>query len=848
MHAPWQFSFGLTQQVADSTLKSNPNYRQRTIYLAASLSLLLITLGCNHAGAQKDRPDVASNGVTDIAISGSVAQTGVTRLGVNISGQNFYDSGQIARNLIFRNPGFEGQMWQSILRCKAVTATSCTDGNQWAQWPANFLESAQFEFISGSAVGVTGTVISSIPADGRVNDQGVRINFAQPSKMPSPGDFVVVRKTFPGNAQAGWWTNDPGGVMISTEFSDLPPGTTGKQALKVTAPNSGQSAEVSSYFDYSSGHAFVRLSGPYRLHFWAKGIGGNNKIQVTLIRQSRPGTLFIGKEVGLSNKWREYNLDFSAAESGNITSNIALKLNISGASVLVDDMSLSPVAASSTNPTAFRDEVVSALKTLHPGVLRWNDGANTGNSIDNAIAGPFARMRAGATTQSAIADEISIGLHEFLQLCQVVGAEPYYVMPPGISMTEAKNLIEYLAGSPSTPYGAKRAARGQTEPWTAVFPTIHLELGNEEWNAIFHGSAIPDAVVYGSRAKAIFTTMRQSPAYIPDKFDLIIGAFFVQPDRTKEQLANSGGYDSTSVAPYLFNNLSDVSSNEAIFGPMFAQPEMYDSRPSGLMTQQAKMTKALAHPAKLVVYEVNLSTTSGSAPQSSFDAVVPSLGAGLTVVEHMMLMMRDLGVKTQAVWSLSGYVNSFKNSSNGKDQTTPLFGVVVDMGGETNLRRPQFLAEELANQAILPTMLTTTLTGANPTWNQKHSDNDNVQIEKAHYLQTFAFSEGTSRSVIVFNLSRSQALLITFSGVGAPSGTVQLSQLTSKNITDSNEVTSHVAITGTTLNGFNPQTPYSLPPFSMTVFKWNSGHLGASFPIGRRPSESDRLYIITTRD
>jgi alpha-L-arabinofuranosidase len=822
MHVPWQFSFGSTQCAADSTLKSHLDHSQRAIHIIASLSLVLFTLGCNHAGAQKDRPDPATNGVTDIGITNSVAQTGLKRLGVNISGQNFYDSGQISRNLVLRNPGFEGQIWQSILRCRAVTATSCTDGNQWAQWPANFLEGAQFEFISGNASGVKGTVISSVPADGRVNDQGVRINFAQPSKVPSPGDFVVVRKTFPGNGQAGWWVNNAG--IISTEFSDLPPGTTGKQALKITAPSSSQSAEVASYFDYSSGHAFLRLTGPYRLHFWAKGIGGNNKIQVTLIRQSRPGTLFIGKEVGLSNNWREYNINFSAAESGNITSNIALKLNVSGASALIDDVSLAPATTSSANTTAFRDEVVSALKTLHPGVLRWNDGANTGSSLDNAIAGPFARMRAGATTQNAVAEDISIGLHEFLQLCQVVGAEPYYVMPPGMSTTEAKDLIEYLAGASSTPYGAKRAARGQVEPWTTVFPTIHLELGNEEWNAIFPGAAIPDAAVYGSRAKAIFTAMRQSPAYVLNKFDLIVGAFFVQPERTKEQLSNSGGYDSTAVAPYLFNNLSDVSSNEAIFGPMFSQPEMYDSRPSGLMGQQSKMARAVTHPANLIVYEVNLSTTGGSAPQSSFDAVVPSLGAGLTVAEHMLLMMRDLGVKTQAAWSLSGYNNNFKNSSTGKDQTTPLFGIVVDMGGETNLRRPQFLALELANQAILPTMLTTTVTGANPTWNQKHSDNDNVQIEKAHYLQTFAFSEGASRSVIVFNLSRSEALPITFSGVGAPSGTVQQSQLTAKNITDTNELTSHVAITDSTLNSFDSRAPYSLPPFSMTVFKWNSGH------------------------
>jgi hypothetical protein len=819
MNALWEMR--ATRRVARSKSIPDSDHSRPVIHLAVSLSLLFVTLGCS--GAQKSKSDNTSDRVTNIAIGTTVAQSGVKRLGMNISGQNFYDSGQLLRNLVSRNPGFEGAIWQSILRCAAVTSSSCTDSTSWAVWPANFFQGATFEFIYGTALGQTGSVTSSTAADFRAN-KGVIINFAQGAKSPAVGDFLVVRKTIPGNAQAGWWTNSSGGGTFSTEFSDLAPDSPGKQALKITASNAGQSAELASYFGYAFGHPFVLLNGGYRLHFRAKGLGGNNQIQVTLMRLSQPGRLFLSKTVGLSKKWRDYSYDFSSSENGSPNAGIALKFNLSEASALLDDVSLAPVASSTGPPTAFRDEVVSTLTTLRPGVLRWSDGANTGNSIDNVIASPFARMRAGASAQSSEAQDLALGLHEFLQLCQAVGAEPYYSMPPGMSITEAEHLIEYFAGSSSTPYGTIRAALGQKDPWTTVFPVIHLELGNEEWNAIFSGASMPDPVAYGSRAKAIFTAMRQSKFYQPDKFDLIIGSFFVLPEFTKQELASSGGYDSTAVAPYLFNNLDDVSSNEAIFGPMFAQPEMFDSRPSSLMTQQAKVAKTSAHPAKLAVYEVNLSTTGGSAQQSSFDAVVPSVAAGLTVVDHMLLMMRDLGVTNQSIYSLSGYINNFKNSSDKRDETTPLFGAVIDMGGSTNLRRPQFLAEALANRAILPTMVTTTLTGANPTWNQKHSNNDNIQIEKAHYLQTFAFSDGPKRSVIVFNLNRTEALPITFSGPEAPSGTIRVGQLTSKSITDTNELKSNVAIADTTLNSFNPSSPYSLPPFSMTAFTWIAGH------------------------
>jgi alpha-L-arabinofuranosidase len=792
--------------------------------LSALVGFILCTAGCHPATAQKNGTNENTGRATDIAIDATAAQTGVKRLGINIPSQNYYDSGQMLRNLVFRNSGFEGEMWQSILRCKAVTAMSCTDGNQWGQWPANFLDGATFEFITGAAAGESGTVTRSLPAQWQVSNQGTTILFAALAKQPAIDDFVVVRKTFPGNAQAGWWTNTSGGAVLSTEFTDLSPKTQGKQALRIEAL-SGRSGEVASYFDTSEGRSFVRLHGAYHLSFRAKGAGGNNELHVNLLRQSKRAVNFLSKDVKLSDKWNDYSYDFTANESESDFGSVALKFGVSGGSVLLDDVSLTSSNDPVTNPTAFRDEVVSTLVALHPGVLRYYDDANTGSSIDNIIAPPFARVRAGSSGRGSLMEDLAIGLHEFLQLCQVVGAEPYYNMPPGMTTTEARNLIEYLGGAPSTSYGAKRAARGQVAPWTTVFPVIHLELGNEQWNgSTFPGATINDGPSYGRRAKDIFTAAKSSPAYQADKFDLVMGAQAVNTWLTGRELENSDNYDSIAVAPYLFNRFDDASSIEAIFGPMFAQPEMLDSVPTGYMVQQAKAVKDAKRPAKLVVYEVNLQTLGGSVDQAAFDNAIPSIGAGLAAVDHMLLMLRDLGIKTQSIWALTGYSNLFKNSSTGKDQITPLFSTVVDMGGATNLRRPQFLAEQLANLAILPTMLTTKISGANPTWHQGKSRNDDIQIDRAHTIQSFAFSDGGQRSLIVFNLSRTETLPVTFSGSNAPTGTVESSQLTSKNITDTNETKATVAITGKTLTGFNPTSPYQLPPFSMTVLRWSASH------------------------
>ena len=596
---------------------------------------------------------------------------------------------------------------------------------------------------------------------------------------------------------------------------------------------------MTSNFDSYTGRSFVQLNGTYTLTFRAKAVSGSNQINVSFGRLATPAhgnVSYINQNVTLTNQWQDYSYTFNAAEDGTYVGTAALTFSIQGAQVYLDDVALTEPAAAD-NPTAFRNAVVDTLKTLQPGVLRFMDGgADFASTTDNMIAVPFARLRAGYGEGQTEQDDISIGLHDFLVLCQTIGAEPWYTVPAGISPADMQNLIQYLAGDASTPYGAIRASLGQSAPWTSVFPTIHLELGNEMWNSgSFAGEAIPNPVAYGNVAATAFAAARASSSYDASKFDLVMGSWAAEPNWTAQELQNSSGYDSVDAAPYLFNSLNDYGSNEAIFGPMFAQPEQVDSSPTAsgnYMYQQAQAAAAGSTPAKLAVYEVNLSTTSGTAPQNVVNQVAAGLGAGIAAADHMLLMMRDLGITTQNMFALPEYVNGFNNSQGGTE-TVPLWGSVIDMGGETNLKRPQFFGLQLANSAIFPTMLATTVSGANPTWNQPLSTNDSIQLANAHYLQSFAFTNGTQNSVVVFNLSRSGSLPVTFSGANAPSGNVVISQLTSMNPTDNNEglFTNTPVVAGptqTNVSNFNPATPYSLPPYSMTVFSTGTAALPAS--------------------
>ena len=771
------------------------------------------------------RTEAVAQGVpTNIAIDSKVIRSNVKRFGINLSGQSFYDSGEMLRNLSYRNPGFEGFMWQTVLQCKFVKGDSCADNDEWSFWPVDFVKGATFEFFYGAAKGQKGIVAGNTPASGPAH-QGVWISFGKLGTHPQVGDFYIIRKNMPGNAEGGWRMDNKGGATVSTETSDISKASPGKQALRLNAPNPGQFISVSGDIDTYPGRSFVELNGTYTLTFRAKSASGPNRLNVSATRlSSKYGNLtYLTHEIQLTSAWQDFKFPITAHENGAIVGPIQLRFDFHGGTALLDDVAFTETP-SPDNPTAFRNAVVYRLRELHPGILRYMDnGTNFGSSLDNLLAPPFGRLRAGYSETTKEPGDISIGLHEFLVLCQAIKAEPWFVVPMSFSRQDMQNLMEYLSAPAAKPYGVKRASLGQTAPWTSVFPMIHLELGNETWNwNSFAGEGVQDPKAYATRVSEIFAAARATPLFDSAKFDLIMDGWWAVPWWNEQELSIPSHADTIDIAPYTFSKFNDASSTEAIFGPMFAEPEAMDSRPTGLVAQQAKLAEKSN--IKLAVYEVNLGADEGTVDQAALDTTVPSLGAGLSVADHMLLMLRDDGIINQAVFALPEYVNGFNNTAKpNARELVPLWGTVVDMGGETNRVRPTFLSEQLANSAIADKMLLTTVTGSNPTWEQPESTNAKVKLSGAHLIQSFAFTDGSRCSVVLFNLSRNAALPVTLSGALAPHGphaTIQVGRLTSAHISDGNELAQHVDIKHETLPDFDPGKPYSLPPFSMTVLSW----------------------------
>jgi len=767
---------------------------------------------------------------TVINIATHVAVADVRRFGIGLAQHNYYDSGQMMKELLFRNPGFEGLLYRSIVRVGTnATASSAVEDQPLGQWSSGFWAGASYEVVwsSGTAKGRTGTLVNSVapnrtptPNDPAGSTQGTTYLFgdSDAARIPASGDYLVLRKTEVGGTGGGaaytsWETNTYGGGTITSESVDLPDGTEGQQCARLTALASGQQAALRGRFDTLSG--FVRLDGQFRLAFKAKGVGGSNR----LLASVRRGTLtpYLSQTIQLDSAWTNVSLAFAAAEPADISGTMTVELSpVSQSAALVDDVSLRQTDSDPTNTTEFRDAVVEAIAGLHPGILRYVNWQDLGNSIDNELAPLFARKRSGYSVYSTSENNMMPGLHEFLALSERVGADPWYSIPPACSTQEIANLMEYLGGATNTAYGGLRARRDHPTPWTHVFSRIHLEFGNENWNnSSYRGGCISSGVPCGNRASEIFGVVKGSPYFATSRFDCVIGGWTASYTLNQQIHNASPLHDSMTLAPYMAYRVDSYASAEELFGPLFAEPEWWSFNPSptsGLMRQTFDILQGSSRPVPLSVYEVNLHTTEGAISQSALDSFTPSIGAALAVADHMLVMLRELGCRDQLFFSLPG--NRFTRSDG---KTVALWGAVIDMG-KTNRKRPSYEAQRLVNEALAGDLLLTTHAGDNPTWSVTNMNR--VTYAGAHAIQSFAFDDHGRRSLLLFNLQRTAAHDVTFTGPYAPTGAVAFAQLTSSAITDNNESNAVVVTVSQALPDVAPTQTLTLPPFSLTRLQW----------------------------
>jgi alpha-N-arabinofuranosidase len=138
---------------------------------------------------------------------------------------------------------------------------------------------------------------------------------------------------------------------------------------------------------------------------------------------------------------------------------------------------------SDTSTVARKDrirlDVVEALKKINIPNLRWPGGCFADEYHWRDGIGPRdQRPKMINTHWGNVTEDNSFGTHEFLELCSLLGTEPYICGNVGSgSMEEMNKWVEYLNFDGLSPMTEIRKKNGRTEPWRVQFWGV----GNENW-------------------------------------------------------------------------------------------------------------------------------------------------------------------------------------------------------------------------------------------------------------------------------------------------------------------------------------------------------------------------------
>ncbi|HIS69209.1 MAG TPA: hypothetical protein IAA58_07620 [Candidatus Gallacutalibacter stercoravium] len=281
-------------------------------------------------------------------------------------------------------------------------------------------------------------------------------------------------------------------VMERTEEAPRNPAVAQQLALTVVKSGAGAVITNDGYWGIPAGkkgyHGFLIARG--------EGIG---TLRLGLRRRS--GEVLCSTELSVGSNFAKQEYRLMCAEEC-AKAQFFIEVCQEGR-LFIDFVSLFPDDTYGGRPYGLRRDLMDMLKQLHPGFVRFPGGCVVeGISLPNAIhwkntVGPI-EDRPGHWDLWHYRCTDGLGMHEFLQLCEDLGAQAMYVVNCGMScqarsmqpgtpdeveqwLRDALDGIEYCIGSTDTKWGALRAQNGHPAP----FDLKYVEIGNENSGPVY---------------------------------------------------------------------------------------------------------------------------------------------------------------------------------------------------------------------------------------------------------------------------------------------------------------------------------------------------------------------------
>ncbi|QUD90330.1 alpha-N-arabinofuranosidase [Phenylobacterium montanum] len=183
------------------------------------------------------------------------------------------------------------------------------------------------------------------------------------------------------------------------------------------------------------------------------------------------------------------------------------------------------------NTRGFRNDVVAALKALNVPVLRWPGGCFADSYHWRDGIGPRDKRPVTLNGWGLVEEPNAVGLHEFMDLAQMIGAQVYVNGNLGTGAPgEMADEVEYITSPSRSTLAEQRRANGRRGPW----PLAWFAIGNEPWGC--GGNMRPEYYADQVRQRAMFLRM-------PDDDKAKIIASGGQPDDlhwTETVMASAG--------------------------------------------------------------------------------------------------------------------------------------------------------------------------------------------------------------------------------------------------------------------------------------------------------------------
>ncbi|MHB8523448.1 MAG: alpha-L-arabinofuranosidase C-terminal domain-containing protein [Limisphaerales bacterium] len=271
--------------------------------------------------------------------------------------------------------------------------------------------------------------------------------------------------------------------------SESPMNEHNRHALRLTIRETGKGAVGAANEGYWG--MSLTKNATYELSFLARRDDGfRGPLQVSL--SGPEGQTYAATRIeGLSANWQQFHASLRAQATDP-----KARLVISAAqpgTVWLDVVSLFPKQTFKGRPNGLRSDLAEMLSRVRPSFVRfpggcWVEGDNLSLSYHwKQTIGDIAERRNQYNIWQYYSTQ-GLGFHEYLQMCEDLGAEPLFVINCGMShrgnvpldqmgpwVQDALDAIEYANGSVKSHWGSVRARNGHSAP----FHLRYMEIGNE---------------------------------------------------------------------------------------------------------------------------------------------------------------------------------------------------------------------------------------------------------------------------------------------------------------------------------------------------------------------------------